>query len=160
MKFIILILLLVSNVAVAKSPLQDSFTISSMNFEEPWEHYKAAIFADGTTVLILQNEDAAVKSFQIHNSPSTFQDLISTLDEFQFTRFEDDYGWMNDEEKDPKCTELLSGHVYTHASLQYAGQEKIVSYYHGCQGFFRETELKSLLRHVKDIMGLSEFVGT
>ena len=160
MKFIILIFLLFSNVVMSKSLLQDSFTISSMSFKEPWEHYKAAIFADGNTVLILENQEAAVKSFQIHNSPNTFQDLISTLDNFQFTRFEDEYGWMSSEEKDPKCSELWSDDVYTVVSLQYAGQEKIISYYHGCRGFLRETELKTLLQQVKNMMGLSEFVGT
>jgi len=159
-KFIILIFLLFSQVAMSQSQLQDSFTISSMSFKEPWEHYKAAIFSNGSTVLILENDEAAVRSFQIHNAPSTFQDLISTLDDFQFTKFEDEYGWTREEEKDPKCIELWSDNEYTVVSFQYAGQEKTISYYHGCRGFLRETDLKSLLQQVKNIMGLSEFVGT
>ncbi|MFC3203332.1 hypothetical protein ACFOEW_16110 [Alteromonas oceani] len=160
MKFIGLIFLLFSNVAMSQSPLQDSFTISSMSFKKPWGHYKAAIFSDGNTVVILENDEAVVRSFQIHNSTSTFQDLVDTLDDFQFTKFEDTYGWTRDEEKDPKCIELLSENEYTVVSFQYAGQEKTISYYHGCRGFPRESELKSLLKHVKNIMGLNEFVGT
>jgi hypothetical protein len=66
---------------------------------------------------------------------------------------------MNDE-IDPKCKELWSHSSFSVFSLQYAGKEKTILYDHGCRGFPREIELKAMAKSVKDIIGVSDYVGT
>ena len=160
MKYLLLAAIVFVSEAIAAPQLQDSFTISSVSFEEPWERYQVAIFPNGITVLIIENDAAAARSFQIRNSEETFQRVLSVLDQYQFLDFEDSYGLHINDEVDPKCKELWSHNRLSVFSLQYAGKEKTIFYDHGCRGFLREIELKAMAKSVKDIIGLSDYVGT
>tara|TARA_B100001063_G_scaffold246635_1_gene286678 strand:- start:1406 stop:1927 length:522 start_codon:yes stop_codon:yes gene_type:complete len=159
-KYFLLAAIVLVSETIAAPQLQDSFTITSASFEEPWERYKVAIFPDGITVLIIENDAAAARSFQIPNSEETFQKILNVLDQYQFLDFDDSYGLHMNDEIDPKCKELWSHSSFSVFSLQYAGEEKTIFYDHGCRGFLREIELKAMAKSVKDIIGVSDYVGT
>lgn len=159
MKYFILVISLISSVALCEQPSHDSFTISSYSFKEPWEHYKASIFSDGTTVLIIENDANVSRTYKIENKSDTFSELLQILDNYQFMEFADNYG-MNPEGMDPQCKEEWSHSGYSILTLQYSGQQKTVRINHGCKGFKREDEFKILSNSVKNTMGLMSYVGT
>lgn len=159
MKYFILVISFLAFEVFGKSPVQDSFTLTSYSFSEPWEHYKVAIFPDGITVLIIENETASTRSFRIPNSEDTFIEIIEVLDNFQFDRFSDSYGWSKGDDIDPSCKVLMSHSNASVLALQYAGKVKTINYNHGCKGFPREIELKKLASRVKNILRLSDYVG-
>ncbi|MBU2977503.1 hypothetical protein [Alteromonas sp. C1M14] len=142
-----------------EQPSHDSFTISSASFEEPWEHYKATIFSDGTTVLIIENGTFVSRTFKIENSADTFLEILQLLDSYQFTLFSDSYG-VNMEGVDPQCKKKVPHKPFSILSFQYAGQHKTVRVDHGCKGFERENELNTLSKRIKNKMGLMDYVGT
>jgi hypothetical protein len=158
-KYFLLAVFFIALQALGKAPVQDSFTLSSYGFSEPWEHYKVAIFPDGITVLIIENENAATRSFRIGNTGDTFSKILEVLDNFQFDDFADSYGWNNGSEIDPSYKELLSHSNASVLVLQYAGKVKTINYNHGCTGFPREGELKQLAKRIKNILGLGDYVG-
>lgn len=160
MKYLLLAILVFASEVIAKPQSQDSFTMTAFSFEQAWEHYRVVIFPDGITGLIIENDEAAARSFKIHNSEDIFLEVIEVLDRYQFSKFEESYGLSESEGIDPNCKELWSQSNLSVFSLQYAGKEKSVSYNHGCRGFPRESELQALAKRVKNILGLSEYVGT
>ena len=159
MKFFFLVISFISFGALCDQPSHDSFTISSFSFEEPWEHYKASIFSDGTTVLIIENDAAVSRTYKIENTSETFLEILQLLDNFQFTKFSESYG-MNPDGLDPQCKVQRTHSGYSVLTLQYAGQHKTVRIDHGCKGFKREDEFNSLSNLVKNKMGLMSYVGT
>lgn len=159
MRYFYLVISFISFVALCDEPSHDSFTVSSFSFEEPWEHYKASIFSDGTTVLIIENDDAVSRTYKIENKSETFSEVLRILDNYQFTEFSDSYG-MDPDGVDQQCKEQWSHSGYSILALQYAGQQKTVRIDHGCKGFKREDEFKTLSNRVKNIMGLMSYVGT
>ena len=159
MKYFFLVLCFISFVAFCDQPSHDSFTVSSFSFEEPWEHYKASIFSDGTTVLIIENDAAVSRTYKIENKSETFSEILRILDSHQFTEFSDSYG-MSPDGADPQYDEKWSHSGYSILTLQYAGQQKTVRMDHGCKGFKREDEFKALSNRIKNTMGLMSYVGT
>ncbi|MEA3588647.1 hypothetical protein J6I75_09795 [Pseudidiomarina sp. 1APP75-27a] len=158
MRYLVLAICFLSLEALAEPQSQDSFTLSSFSFNEPWEHYKVAIFSDGVTVLIIENDTYEARSFQLPNTPETFAQIIAALGHFKFDSFSDSYGLVNGV-KDPKCKELWSHGNISLFALQYDGKRKVVHYNHGCKGFGREEELQELANRLKVILGLSGYVG-
>ena len=159
MKYTFLALFLVSFNVICEQQSQDSFTVSSFSFKEPWEHYKASIFSDGTTVLIIENETVVNRTYKIDNTSDTFIEMLQLLDAYHFNTFSDSYG-MEMDGIDPQCKLMRSHSGYSVLSLQYAGQHKTVRIDHGCEGFIRENEFNDLSSRLKNKMGLISYVGT
>ncbi|MDC0603284.1 hypothetical protein OAP14_09720, partial [Aliiglaciecola sp.] len=143
MKHFLLVIFFISFGAFCDQLSHDSFTVSSFSFQEPWEHYKASVFRDGTTVLIIENDAQVSRTYRIENTSETFVEVLRLLDDYQFTKFSNSYG-MNPDGKDPQCKEQWSHSGYSVLTLQYAGQHKTVRIDHGCKGFKREDEFKNL----------------
>lgn len=159
MKVAILSLFLLSSGSNALSAPADVFTMETTPCFGTCPVYEVNVFSDGEVIFKGKAHTAFEGIYRLPRDPEMFQTIKQLLDEARFHDFRDVYGWNQGGDENP-CKEGWTDYPSTLLSLQFANTYKTVFHYHGCKGFEREGELKSLEESLFELIGLKNYIVT
>jgi hypothetical protein len=153
MRVLIILVFILPVFVVAQEQQTQSITIKRDACDGSCPTYSMTVFADGT-YFWLGEENVAKKGylygkFQVNK----YEQAMQVLNAAKYQEYRDRYHFKED-----GCKEVWTDNPAVHILVKTLSSTKEISYYHGCRGFTKESELHKLEKKIDEIFETNKLI--